>query len=330
MLYYRDVCSLKVLCWAVIGCLSPLSFADSTSQPQKSLEPTLKSASQEWFLSTHEVISEKVSDWSNGLDSFFSGRRDKVANQSFVSMRFGSIIDEGDGVSGFFNLDTRIRLPNTENRLNLVIETDGDELTQDNRVSENEAGQNILQSARNTRVATALRYIKKEWNTNVDLGVLLDMPMDPFLRFKVAQSWKTGQWQWSQSESLFSYYSLGNGGRYSLKADRRINDTYSTGVDFGATYLDSDSQTYWRENLYLTHALNRDSKLRYQLSYLQYGWPNLTSDTVLYFVQYQKLLYENWLIGEVKPQIAHARDNDYEAALSLTLSLEVLLGQEYL
>ena len=319
---HKDVCCIKLLSLAATACFSSLSFSETTAAQT--------TQSEKWLLTTHEIVSQKVGDWSNGLDSFFSGRRDQVSNQSFVSMRFGSIIDEEDGVSGFFNLDTRIRLPNTENRLNLVVETDADQLTQDNQVNENQAGQNILESARSTRVSTALRYIKQEWNADVDLGVLLDMPMDPFLRFRVRQTWEAERWSFSQDESLFSYYSLGNGGRYSFQADRKINDTYGFGVNLGATYLDSESQMYWREDVYLTQALSSESKLRYQFSYLQYGWPEPTSGTVLYFVQYQKLLYENWLIGEVRPQITHERENDYEAQASLTLSLEVLLGQEYL
>lgn len=310
---------------------SILLFASVQSYgAEQSSKATSDLLSEEWWVSTHEVVSKRVGSWSNGLDSFFSGRRDQVANQSFVSMQFGSLIEEEEGVSGFFNLDTRIRLPNTEDRLSLVIETNGDQLTQDNQVNENEAGQNIIESASTTRFSTALRYVKKEWNANVDAGVLLDMPMDPFVRVKLKQTHQTNDWLLTQSESLFSYYSQGNGGRYAISANRRINESLGFNADLGITHLDSESETYWRENIYINHALSSQSKIRYQVSYLQSGWPEPSSDSFLYFIQYQRLLYENWLIGVVKPQISHSRDNDYEAAASLTLSLEVLLGQEYL
>lgn len=312
----------------IVTLLFACTLGNAADEPSDSKSTDL--FPEEWFISTHQVVSKRVGAWSNGLDSFFSGRRDQVANQSFVSMRFGSLVEEAEGISGFFNLDTRIRLPNTEDRLSLVIETDGDELTQDNQVNENVAGQNIIESARTTRISTALRYIKKEWNTNVDAGVLLDMPMDPFVRIKVKQTLQKDSWSFTQSESLFSYYSQGNGGRYSVSANRKINDKFGFNADLGITHLDSESETYWRENIYINHALSSKSKLRYQLSYLQSGWPKPTSDSVLYFLQYQRLLYDNWLVGEIKPQVSHERDNDYEASTSLTLSLEVLLGQEYL
>ena len=284
---------------------------------------------REWWQTTHETMSYKVGEWSNGLDAFFSGQRHESDEKSFVSMRFGSIIESEDGVSGFFNLDARLHLPNTENRLDLIIESDADELTQDNRLMDNEPGQNILQSAQNTRFATMLRYVKDEWNANIDLGLLVRMPMDPFVRIKFDQEYVLGNWTVEQNESLFSYYSLGYGGRYGIAAKRPFADRFEFGVEFGTTYLEVDSETYWRQNLYVNHALSDISKLRYQISYLQEG-SRPHAESFLYFLEYQRILHGNWLIGQLKPQVTYERENGYQSEASLTASLEVLLGPGFL
>ena len=285
--------------------------------------------SKDWWLSTHETMSYKVGEWSNGLDAFFSGQRHENDEKSFVSLRFGTILESEDGVSGFFNLDARLHLPNTENRLDLIIESDADELTQDNRLMDNEPGQNILQSAQNTRFATMLRYVKDEWKANIDLGLLVRMPMDPFVRIKFDQDYQLGKWLIEQNEALFSYYSLGYGGRYSIAARRPFSDRFEFGAEFGTTYLELDSETYWRQNLYLNHALSDRSKLRYQVSYLQEG-SKPKAESFLYYVEYQQVLYSNWLIGQLKPQVTYERENDYQSEVSLTASLEVLLGPGFL
>ena len=282
-----------------------------------------------WWNSTHEVMSEKVGTWSKGLDVFFSGQRHDKINESFVSMRVGSILEEEDGVSGFFNLDAKIDLPSTENRLDLIIESDADELTQDNQVNDNKTGENVLQSASGTSFATMLRYVADELNADIDLGVLVEMPFDPFVRMKVKQTWQTGQWFWRQQESLFLYYTLGNGARYNIEATRPLGENHAIGAEFGVTYLELESDTYWRENVYWTQRLSDKSSIRYQLSYLQAG-AKAHADSFLYFVEYQKTLHKNWLIGAVKPQMTYEDDNDFEGELSVSLSLEVLFGPSFL
>ncbi len=320
-LFKSVFCIRTVLCGLAL--MAPVSYADpiettSSEQPER-----------EWWKSTHETMSTKVGEWSNGLDAFFSGQRHEDASTSFVSMRFGSIIEGKEGVSGFFNLDARLHLPYTEDRLDLIIESDADQLTQDNRRVDNEPGQNILQSAQNTRFATMLRYFKEEWNANIDMGLLLKMPVDPFVRITFEQDYGLGQWSFKQEESLFDYYSLGYGGRYGIKALRPIGDRYEFGADFGVTYLEIDSETYWRQNVFLNHDFSDKSRLRYQISYLQEG-STPRAESFLYYVEYQRLLYDDWLIGQLKPQVTYERDNDYKAEVSLSASLEVLLGPGFL
>ena len=51
------------------------------------------------------------------------------------------------------------------------------------------------------------------------------------------------------------------------------------------------------------HRLNEKNRLGYQLSFLQSGENAIASDSFLYNVQYERLIYKDWLIGQVKPQM---------------------------
>ncbi|SBS36182.1 hypothetical protein MAQ5080_03381 [Marinomonas aquimarina] len=310
----------SLLCTAMLW--GPLAQADTVVAPSDQPEPG-------WWQSTHQNMSNTVGEWSNNLDTFFSGKRHDSVSESVVSMTFGSIVESEDGVSGFFNLDARLHLPNTENRLDLIIESDADELTQDNRLFDNEPGQSLLQSAQNTRFATMLRYFKEEWNANIDMGLLVEMPVDPFVRITFKQDMALGKWGIRQEESIFSYYTLGYGARYGIEALRQLSPNYQFGADFGVTYLEVEADTFWRENLFLNQRLSDKSKLRYQFSYLQEG-STPRAESFLYFVEYQRLLHDNWLIGQLKPQMTYERENDYQSEFSLTASLEVLLGPGFL
>jgi|OM-RGC.v1.005984565 hypothetical protein len=310
-------------CFSVLGAsvLSGIVAAEDNVSPTKS-DDTF------WLNSTHESVSQTIGQWSNGLDAFFSGHESRAQSQSYVSFRFGPIIGE-ESTTGFFDFQTRLRLPNTKDRLKLVIESDADTLTQTNQTGESSQDRSVTDSAIDTQVSAAIRYVKREWNADIDAGVLLDFPLDPFARIRFYQSGRLGRFDWAQNQSAFSYYSKGEGAAYKFGISTPFIGETRTGFDLGVSWLRKET-TYFRQDIYVNQSLNEKSKVRYQLSFLQSGGQDPELDSYLYYVEYQKLLYKNWLIGRVKPQMTHPEDDDFKGSASLTLSLEVLLGEEYL
>ncbi|WP_115899044.1 hypothetical protein [Marinomonas pollencensis] len=282
-----------------------------------------------WWQSTHRSVSETVDDWSRNIDAFLSGKQHVLSNESYMRLRFGPILSD-DGADGFFDFNARLKLPNTKDRLRFVIESDGDHLTSDNEVTETSRDSSVVNSVANSNVSAAVRYIKKSWGADFDGGVLLAFPLNPFLRTRFSQGQRYGQWRWYQQEEAFAYYTEGTGLRYKLGYAHQLGDDFQYGSRFGTTWFAQDDEIYYREDFFLKQSLNEKSKLLYQLSFLQADGDDTDGNSFLYFVDYSRHLYKNWLIGHVKPQMTHESDNDYQADFSLTLSLEVLFGNPYL
>lgn len=282
-----------------------------------------------WWRSTHQSVSETVDDWSRNIDAFLSGKQQVLSNKSYMRLRFGPILSS-DGADGFFDFNARLKLPNTKDRLRFVIESDGDHLTSDNEVTETSRDSSVVNSVANSNVSAAVRYIKKSWGADFDGGVLLAFPLDPFLRTRFSQGQSYGQWRWYQQEEAFAYYSEGTGLRYKLGYAHQLGENFQYGSRFGTTWFAQDDEIYYREDFFLKQSLNEKSKLLYQLSFLQADGDDTDGNSFLYFVDYSRFLYKNWLIGHVKPQMTYESDDDYRADFSLTLSLEVLFGNPYL
>ncbi len=283
----------------------------------------------EWWDLSHKNASQAVSEWSNGLDAFFSGEHSTSPSQSFISVQMGGVFSGNGGASPFLGVHMGIRLPNTKNRLRLVIDSDASELTENNEIQESSSS-SFQQEAVGETFSAAIRYVKDEWNANFDAGILVDFPLDPFVRMKFTQDYRYSSWSLSLRESVFSYYSQGFGASFSSEATTPLNDDLVFGLSFGSTWLNREEEYYYRENLFFNYSINEKSKVRYQFSLLQSGDPAPKLDTYLYLVNYKKILYSNWLIGQVTPQITHEADNDFAPEFSFTLSLEVLLGEDYL
>ncbi|PYF78878.1 hypothetical protein DFP75_1108 [Marinomonas alcarazii] len=282
-----------------------------------------------WWFSSHETVSRTIGNWSTNIDSFLSGEQSQQYNDSYVEIRFGSVLEK-DESSGFFDFSAKLRLPNTQDRLRLVVESESDSLAPESLRGESSQQDSVVNSALKTTISAAVRYIKEDIGLDVDAGVKVDFPLDPFLRFRLKQGEVIGSFEWWQKQEAFAYYSKGVGARYGIGVGYATSPTLNFGMDFGTTWLDKEGLFYVRENFFIQHRVNDKNRLGYQLSFLQSGEHSIEPDSYLYNVQYERLLYKDWLIGQIKPQMTHEAEDDYDGVLSLTLSLAILLGPEYL
>ncbi|NLQ17283.1 hypothetical protein HGG82_06545 [Marinomonas sp. M1K-6] len=282
-----------------------------------------------WWLDSHESVSETIGHWSTNIDSFLSGNQSHQDSDSHVQIRFGSVLGE-DNNTGFFDFSTRLKLPNTQDRLRLVVESEPDSLAPESLRGESSQQDSVVNSALKSSVSAAVRYMKQDIGLDVDAGIRVDFPLDPFLRFRLKQERVTGAWEWWQKQEAFAYYSKGIGARYGLGFAHRVSPTLSYGADAGVTWLDKEGLFYLRENFFIEQVLDEKSRLGYQVSFLQSGAHRIESDSFLYNLQYERLLYKDWLVGQLRPQFTHEADDDFDGVFSLTLSLAIYLGPEYL
>lgn len=312
-----------VVCWPLLA----VSVEEGAHQSPEA-EPSEEDQGS-WWLDSHESFSKTIGSWSTNMDTFLSGSQSALQSDSNVQIRFGSVFSE-DKSTGFFDFRTRLKLPNTQDRLRLVVESEPDSLAPESLRGESSQQNTLIDSALKSSVSAAVRYIKDDIGLDVDAGIRVDFPLDPFLRLRLKQGEVVDQWEWWQKQEAFAYYSKGIGARYGIGLGYIVTPTLDLGADFGITWLDKEGLFYARENLFIQHQLDDSNRLRYQVSFLQSGEHDLEPDSVLYNLQYERLLYKDWLIGQVIPQITHEADEDYEGKLSLTLSLAILLGPKYL
>lgn len=314
-------------CWPFAAC----NAEDVSTVDEESSVDSVSSEESDasWWLSSHASVSKTIGSWSSNIDSFLSGKQSQQATDSNLEIRFGSVLGNSER-SGFFDFHVQLQLPNTQDRLRLVVESEADSLAPESIQGESSQQNNVVNSALKSSITAAVRYIKQDIGLDIDAGVRVDFPLDPFLRLRLRQGDTSGAWNWWQKQEAFAYYSKGVGARYGVGLGYAVSPTLGMGSDFGVTWLDKEGLFYVRENFSVQHRLNEKNRLGYQLSFLQSGENAIASDSFLYNVQYERLIYKDWLIGQVKPQMTYNAEDNYDGVFSLTLSLAILLGPEYL
>ncbi|QUX97821.1 hypothetical protein C0J08_21475 [Marinomonas sp. CT5] len=316
-----------IACWPLFA-FSEASVVDTPPESTKHEKPETP-----WWLDSHESLSKTIGDWSKSIDSFLSGKKSQSEQRSdsYLKIRFGSVLSEEESKrSGFFEFQAKLKLPNTQDRLRLIIESERDSLAPESLKGESAQQNSVVNSALKSNVSAAVRYIKEDIGLDVDTGIRVDFPLDPFIRLRLKQGQVQDRFEWWQRQEAFAYYSKGIGARYGVGLGYVISPKLNFSSDFGVTWLDKEGMFYARENFAFQHQVNDKNRLGYQLSFLQSGEHSFEPDSFLYNVQYERLLYKDWLVGQVKPQFTHEADNDYDGTFSLTLSLAILLGPQYL
>ena len=322
----------RIAAYLVACCPFYLLAAEEVANAAEALPADMRASDETetpWWFSSHETVSKTIGNWSTNIDSFLSGEQSQQRNDSYVEIRFGSVLEK-DESSGFFDFRAKLRLPNTQDRLRLVVESERDSLAPESLRGESSQQDSVVSSALKTSISAAVRYIEEDIGLDVDAGIKVDFPLDPFLRLRLKQGDVTEQWSWWQRQEAFAYYSKGIGARYGLGLGYAMSPTLNFGTDFGVTWLDKEGLFYVRENFSIQHRVDEKNRLGYQLSFLQSGEHSIEPDSFLYNVQFEHLLYKDWLIGQVTPQFTHEAVDDYQGKFSLTLSLAILLGPEYL
>ena len=295
--------------------------------PDTALEGPLADSRPEPRLDrTRDWLADRIETFSGRLDSFLIERffgdeilDDRIeGSRALISLHtrreFGGDVD--------YSLDARAKLvlPNTDERLKLLIQADDD--------SNYRLEQDPVRSVENASYATALRFIlleSKKWNSDFDVGVRWNAPPNPFVRNRFRRQFKSGDWH-SVLTQNFYYYSL-DGFREKTDIYTDLNLSPSKVLRFAA------AADYWRKNDYfgvnynltLYHWLKNSSMLAYSL-----GAEGDTSGGAVFQlyhagVRYRRLVYKDWVFLEVNPRQEWHLDNEYHRQAVIMFRLEALI-----
>ncbi len=276
-----------------------------------------------------DYLSAKITRFANRMDRFFGGDSHyQESNQSVVQISLAKVA--GYGGDRKFDLAARVnlKLPSTEGKLRLLLETDPEK-----DISANPAqGRAVLSNEVVVpgSAALAVRYATAEenvWHFSTDAGLKFPIPIKPFVRTRGRYSASLGKWQLKAAESVYWFNTLGVGATTQLDLDHIINDSLLFRSSSNGTWLNDNDNTDLRQDLSIYHTLNDRTALLYQVSAIGVTNPKfeMTDYVALLFCRYR--LHQKWLFFEVSPQLHFPRERSFKTSAALSMRLEVLFDE---
>jgi hypothetical protein len=276
--------------------------------------------------SSRDYLSAKITSFASQIDRFFGGDRHyQESNESVVQVDLTRVA--GYGGDRKFDLEARLnlRLPITEGRLHLLVETDPEK----NITAEPTTSSSVRRSnaAVSKSLALAARYAtakEKVWHFSTDVGIKFPLPPRPFIRSRGSYNVPLGEWRLKAEESVYWFNTLGAGETTQLDIEKILSAPFLFRATSNATWLHEKQNLDMRQDLSVFHTLSDRSALLYQASVIGVSNPQFQVADYVVLLFYRYRLHQEWLFFEISPQMHFPKELNHKLSPALSMRLEVL------
>ena len=311
--------------------LFPLQLfgAEQPDSPAPYVVPqTQKSDRYDSVEKPRNYLSGKITRFASDIDRFFGGDRHyQESNQTVIQLNLTG--GAGYGNDRNYDLGARInlRLPVTEARLHLLLETDPEKniITGTTPAQDNAVVRNKIVTPKS--LAVAVRVAAEEesvWNFNTDVGIKFPIPVKPFVRTRGSYAAALGEWRLKAAESVYWFNTLGVGETTQLDMERIVSDSILFRATTNATYLNDKKNFDLRQDFSFYHTLDDRTALLYQASAIGVSNPQLQVTDYVALLFYRYRMHKEWLFFELSPQLHFPREKNFKASPAISLRLAIL------
>lgn len=344
MLHHIHLSNLQLLVFIVLCSIALPLTADETSSNQEVIEsklPQSQSLESESTLKRspfelehifnaldkpQQYLSSGVIGLTKRMDEFFSDEEALYeTNDSYIRMTGDMVLIESENPGFVGDLKAKIELPNTQNKLKFIFESD----TSDDREElERQLDENPVDAAQDKSFFAGIEGLLGEfkyWKFRPSLGVKLSSSLDTFVRFRANRPYEISEkWRAYFRNTLYWFDSSGYGFDSSLEFDHQINKHFLFRSTLSASRKEENE--YWELNqiFSLSQSISKKQAMIYSAGVFGISEPIVIATDYLLQVRYRQQLHSDYLFMELIPKIQYQREDDFEPVFSLTFRVEIV------
>jgi len=278
------------------------------------------------FLDTpQKAISSGLESMAQSIDEFFAN--EKVfyeSSGSYVRYSIDSLFEEGGQITTVGKLDVNLRLPRTERKLKLVLESDPVE-----KQSTIERATSVPTSdqptEKNYYAGLQSEFGKQnKWRFKPSVGLKLHFPIEYYFRLRAFRDFNFAKWNLRLTESAYWYDTTGAGFDSEMEWNRLIDDD----LLFRSNSLVRNTEEYKRFDLSqtfsITQTLTERRAIIYSISFFGNSEPNIHATDYIIQARYRQMIHHDYFFMELVPQVRYRIDNAFTEEDSLLVRFEWL------
>jgi hypothetical protein len=293
--------------------------------------------SRSWYLRTmdftHTTLSHGIEGTAKGIDAFFATDEAlEEATKSFVRIGSDARWVEHAGFRLEGSADARLDLPGTEERFQLLVESDSEQAGQDqDPLADSQAAQEEGNDDLGVAIEAWLEGDRDvNWQLRPAVGIRGGLPPNPFARFRVIRRDQYAKWDSRFETTLAYFYQDGVIFNASKDFDRPLSDSWLFRTRTTYRWSRDEELTSAGERLSLYHTITERRRAAYEIGLTGDDEPGWGIDTYFARIRYRQRIYKHWLFAEVQPQVRWLKAIDFDNEAALIFRLEAVFGERAL
>ncbi len=285
------------------------------------------------------IIDRSHAMVSGGLEAFLSRADALFAGSESLDAPTGSYLRLGLSSSFYLPkhgghdfrvlLRAKVRLPKTNNKLQVIVDRGLETFTRSE--SQTEAERALGQTTRDDDFFIGLRAIVAETfkvNLTADTGLRFSgLSPDPFVRGRAQHIFEAGQWKVPLSETLLWRRLDATSAATELAFLREISPSSIVSVNSNATFRFRPERFDLSQVISYSNRLDDDSLISVEAGAFGHTRPELQVTAYTVALRYRKRLYRDWVLMEIRPQLSFPRERDFDTVPSITFGIEAYFGK---
>lgn len=287
---------------------------------------------------TNLFIAEKWDQFNRSVDTFFTNRYSPRKNKSSIFAYTSIYQKEGQDRQTLYDFQLKFDLPNTTKRLKIVVEKEQDEIS--NILSDTSVtnasprstaiNRRILRTKENRYTAGANFLLRstKYFASSIHLGLRLDMPLNPNIKFDLKRDLKYKFLNIGLSQKFIVYRQEGFQEFSQVVFNKNLSETLQADFVNSLVWTDETDIFILRNNLVLAQDLGEERGLSYSIGANAKLSPKLYYDSYDASISYRQLLFKNWLYGTLTLGADFIKENHYDDEKFAQVRIEVFFREK--
>lgn len=305
--------------WETDDCINTVP-ADSKANAEEAAPPFFS------FLDKPEdTVRKQLGEFVRDVDEFFANEKTfYTSTGSYIRVTLDAAWSEGGEVGYKGDIRLKVRLPMTQGKLKLLLETDPDEKrdTLDRRVAATPA--EAVDSRDYYAGIQASFGQETRWRFTPSLGLRIRSPLDPYVRLRAQRNYVLDDWLLTIKGTAFWFDSSGAGYDGLIEFNHQLADQV-IGRSSSFARWTADTNYFGLSQVFsVIHTLSERRAVTYEAGAYGISDPTVHATDYLVAARYRQALHKNFLFLELNPELRFRKINDFKDEYAFFVRVELL------
>ena len=325
----RRVTGVRAACWGLAAGLLATGPAPAAHDEGY---PTEEDAQHGWFynfLSRQEqAISHGVIATGRWVDNLF-GVEDYGGTDRGSRAQLGltTLVEEGGEMQFSQDFHGKLVLPKTRKRWRIFVDRVEENITEDTpQVQERPLQEDLGEDERSSLAGLEFSDKYDQLEYTADAGVRVRTPPVPFVRVRVRRNFPVAVWRLRLGQSAFWFKDEEPGATSEMLWDRKLPGQRYFRSTSRATFRTEEDQFYFGQDFRLVRRIGPLEAFAYEARIRGESQPSARVTNYAYGVRWRRAIHQDWLFFELRPELFHERENDFETEPRVFVTFDAIFG----